>query len=180
METVVLVIHLLLVTALIGVVLVQRSEGGALGIGGGGNFMSTRGTGNALTRATTILAALFFITSIGLTLLARTNNEAGGVFQNLPTDTLPADATGEPAGGVLNLLGGGAATVPADAGGAVAPADGAVVPADAGGTPAAATDTGTTAPPVPADAGAGAPAASGTTTPVVPADAGSAAPATTP
>ena len=73
METVVLVIHLLLVAAMIAVILVQRSEGGALGIGGGANFMASRGTGNMLTRATTILAAGFFITSIGLTMLARSS-----------------------------------------------------------------------------------------------------------
>ena len=51
METVIIVIHLMVIVALIAVVLLQRSEGGALGIGGGGNFMTTRGQGNVLTRA---------------------------------------------------------------------------------------------------------------------------------
>ena len=72
MATVLLVVHLLIAAGLVGVVLLQRSEGGALGIGGGGGggFMTGRGTANLLTRATAILAGLFFLTSIGLTVLA--------------------------------------------------------------------------------------------------------------
>ncbi len=75
MQTVLIVIHLMVVLALIGVVLIQRSEGGGLGIGGGGGgggggFFTARGTANVLTRATAILAALFFITSLSLTILA--------------------------------------------------------------------------------------------------------------
>ncbi len=70
MQQVVLVIHLMLVLALIGVVLLQRSEGGGLGIGGGGGFMTSRGTANVLTRATAILAGLFFVTSWVLSILA--------------------------------------------------------------------------------------------------------------
>lgn len=72
MHTTIIVIHLLIVLALIGVVLLQRSEGGALGIGGGGGggFMSNRGTANVLTRATALLAAGFFITSLLLSILA--------------------------------------------------------------------------------------------------------------
>jgi preprotein translocase subunit SecG len=191
MDTVVLVIHLMLVAALIAIVLVQRSEGGALGIGGGGNFMATRSSGNALTRATTILAAGFFITSIGLTILARTNNESGGIFENLPVNALPADAGAEPAagaGGVLNLLGGGDATpaVPADAGGAggasaaSAGAAAPAVPADAGGASAAA-PAGAGASTPAADGGAVTPAASSAAAPVVvPGDAGNPAPAASP
>ena len=71
METVVIVIHLMVVLALVGVVLLQRSEGGGLGIGGGSGFMTARGAANALTRATAILAAAFFATSLGLSLIAR-------------------------------------------------------------------------------------------------------------
>jgi preprotein translocase subunit SecG len=72
MTTVLLLLHLLIAAALVGVVLLQRSEGGGLGIGGGGSsFMTGRGTANFLTRATVALAAAFFVTSIGLTLLAR-------------------------------------------------------------------------------------------------------------
>lgn len=74
MAAVILVIHILIAVALVATVLLQRSEGGALGIGGGGGggggFMSGRGTANLLTRTTTILAAAFFATSIGLTILA--------------------------------------------------------------------------------------------------------------
>jgi len=67
MQTVIIVIHLLVVIALVGVVLIQRSEGGGLGIGGGSGFMTARGAKNTLTRVTAILAACFFITSILLT-----------------------------------------------------------------------------------------------------------------
>jgi preprotein translocase subunit SecG len=72
MITVVIVIHLLIAVALIAVVLLQKSEGGALGMGGGGmsGFMSGRSTANLLTRTTAILAAAFFATSIALALLA--------------------------------------------------------------------------------------------------------------
>lgn len=66
-----LVLHVFIVISLVIVVLLQRSEGGALGMGGGGGggggFMTSRGAANALTRATTILAALFFVSSLGLT-----------------------------------------------------------------------------------------------------------------
>ena len=72
MQHVVIVIHLMLVLGLIGVVLLQRSEGGGLGIGGGGGggFMSSRGTSNLLTRTTAILAGCFFATSLVLSILA--------------------------------------------------------------------------------------------------------------
>src|SRR5215211_3550655 len=74
MQTVLIIIHLIIVLALIGVVLLQRSEGG-LGLGGGGGggvsgFMTGRGQANALTRATAILAGLFFVTSLVLTVMA--------------------------------------------------------------------------------------------------------------
>ena len=68
--TLVVVVHLMIVVAMIGVVLLQKSEGGGLGIGSGGGFLTSRGTANVLTRATAILAALFFITSLGLSILA--------------------------------------------------------------------------------------------------------------
>ncbi len=71
MQSVLIVIHLMIVVALVVTVLLQRSEGGALGVGGGGGFMTGRGQANVLTRATAILAALFFATSLGLTVLAR-------------------------------------------------------------------------------------------------------------
>ena len=75
MQTVLIIIHLIIVLALIGVVLLQRSEGGGMGLGGSGGggvsgFMTGRGQANALTRATAILAGLFFVTSIALTVMA--------------------------------------------------------------------------------------------------------------
>ena len=71
MDNVLLVAYLLIVIAMIAVILIQRSEGGGLGIGGGGNsgFMTARGSANVLTRTTAILAALFFILAIGLTVI---------------------------------------------------------------------------------------------------------------
>lgn len=101
METVILVIHLLVAIALIGVVLLQRSEGGALGIGsggGGGNLFSSRGVGNALTRTTAYLAVAFFITSITLTVLATRSGTGGSIFDTVaPPQQGTAPATSEPA-----------------------------------------------------------------------------------
>jgi preprotein translocase subunit SecG len=75
MQTVLIIVHLIVVLALIGVVLLQRSEGGGMGLGGGGGggvsgFMTGRGQANALTRATAVLAGIFFLTSISLTIMA--------------------------------------------------------------------------------------------------------------
>ena len=74
MSTVLLIVHLFVTLALIGVVLIQRSEGGGLGIGtsqGMGSFMSGRGTANLLTRTTAILAAIFMLLSLTLVLMNR-------------------------------------------------------------------------------------------------------------
>ena len=70
MTAVLLVIHVMVAAGLVGIILLQRSEGGALGIGGGGGFMTGRSAGNALTKTTAVLAAMFFSTSIVLTILA--------------------------------------------------------------------------------------------------------------
>jgi len=74
MQTLLLVAELIIAVALIGFVLLQRSEGGALGMGGGGSGMgglfTARGAADTLTRTTAILAFLFFATCIGLNLLA--------------------------------------------------------------------------------------------------------------
>ncbi|WP_313293345.1 preprotein translocase subunit SecG, partial [Rhizobium rhizoryzae] len=99
MQTVLIVIHLMIVLALVGVVLIQRSEGGGLGIGGGSGFMSARGTANALTRTTAILATLFFVTSMALGIMAR--------HESRPTDILnriPATQQGQ-GNGILDSLG---------------------------------------------------------------------------
>lgn len=88
MITVILTIHVLIVLALIGIVLLQRSEGGALGIGGGGGggFMTGRGAANALTRTTSILAALFFATSIMLAVFADRGETDLDIIQDLTVD----------------------------------------------------------------------------------------------
>jgi preprotein translocase subunit SecG len=112
MTTVILVIHLMLAIALVGVVLLQRSEGGALGIGGGGGgFLTGRGTANLLTRTTAIVAAGFFTTSILLTLLANHASDDTSVFDKAPVSkSAPAGEAYQPKapepgrGGILDKL----------------------------------------------------------------------------
>lgn len=105
MSTVVLVIHLMIAAALVGVVLLQRSEGGALGIGGGGGggFMTGRGTANLLTRMTAGLAAAFFITSITLTILARQSVAPRSILDGAGQQGQTAPGEGE-GGGILDQL----------------------------------------------------------------------------
>ncbi|MDR6430837.1 preprotein translocase subunit SecG [Brucella pseudogrignonensis] len=109
MQTIVIVIHLLIVLALVGVVLIQRSEGGGLGIGGGSGFMTARGAANALTRTTAILAIGFFITSLALGIMARYGEKPTDILNRIPaagsTQNAPAGGTGT-GGGILNQLGG--------------------------------------------------------------------------
>ncbi len=108
MQTVVIVIHLLIVLALVGVVLIQRSEGGGLGIGGGSGFMTARGAANALTRTTAILAVGFFVTSLTLGIMARYGERPTDILDRIPAATgnqsAPAGGTGS--GGILDQLGG--------------------------------------------------------------------------
>jgi preprotein translocase subunit SecG len=93
MIAVLLVVHIMVAVALIGVVLLQRSEGGALGIGGGGGgFMTGRGAGNALTKTTAVLAAMFFATSMGLTMMAGRQTTPTSIF---------GEGAGSPTGGAL-------------------------------------------------------------------------------
>jgi preprotein translocase subunit SecG len=98
MTTVLLIIHLFITLALIGVVLIQRSEGGGLGIGssqGMGSFMSGRGTANLLTRTTAILATLFMALSLVLALMNRGTTGVGGSILEVPASapiTAPAPA----------------------------------------------------------------------------------------
>jgi len=92
LSTVLLIIHLFVTLALIGVVLIQRSEGGGLGIGssqGMGAFMSGRGTANLLTRTTAILATLFMVLSL---ILAMLNHGTTGVGGSLLENPAPASA----------------------------------------------------------------------------------------
>ena len=85
MQEVVLVIHLILALGIIGLVLIQRSEGGGLGIGGGsggmGNLATAQGTASALTKITAIFAAGFFVTSLTLAVLAGTGGSASGILE---------------------------------------------------------------------------------------------------
>jgi preprotein translocase subunit SecG len=115
MATVLLVIHLMVAATLVGVVLLQKSEGGALGIGGGGGggFLTGRGTANLLTRTTAGLAAAFFATSIMLTLIANHSAPQGSVFGPSTTTTAPAGGAAAPGdaskstparGGILDKL----------------------------------------------------------------------------
>lgn len=99
MDTIVLVIHGLITLALIAVVLVQRSEGGGLGIGGGGGggggLMSSRGAANLLTRTTAILATLFFVSSILLAVLSGAGREAESILdQPAASETQPTVPSG--------------------------------------------------------------------------------------
>jgi len=101
MITVILVIHIMIAIALVVVVLMQRSEGGALGMGGGGGgggFLTGRGTANLLTRTTAVLAICFFLTSIGLTLLANTGQRRGSAFDGAGTPPAATDTKGGESG----------------------------------------------------------------------------------
>ena len=96
MQTVIIVIHLMVVTAMIGVVLLQKSEGGGLGIGSTGGFLSSRGTSNVLTRTTAILAATFFATSLVLSILAGLDRKPRSIIQNTgtPAQQIPGTPLG--------------------------------------------------------------------------------------
>jgi preprotein translocase subunit SecG len=91
MTTLILVIHLMICIAMVAIILLQRSEGGALGIGGGGGgMMSGRGSGNVLTRTTAYLAAAFFATSIALTVLAELTATGPSIGEPPATEGQPS------------------------------------------------------------------------------------------
>ena len=103
MIQVILVVHLILAISLVGVVLLQRSEGGALGMGGGstmGGMMTTRGTASLLTRATAVLAACFIATSLTLAILSSSDREPTSILDrpgtSLPVPTAPVPPTSGP------------------------------------------------------------------------------------
>lgn len=96
MENVILVIHLILALCLIGVVLLQRSEGGGLGVGGGGGVVTGRSAATALAKLTWLFAAAFIATSITLTVLAARNAAGDSVIERLGTDE-PATSVPAPA-----------------------------------------------------------------------------------
>jgi preprotein translocase subunit SecG len=116
MIKVLLVLHVFVTIALIGVVLIQRSEGGGLGLGGGqgmGNFMTGRGTANLLTRTTAILGTAFFVLSLGLALLykgAGTDN-AAAILNAPAAPSMPVPGVPTP-GAPLPPMPGGASQLP--------------------------------------------------------------------
>jgi preprotein translocase subunit SecG len=144
MTTVLSIIQLFVTLALIGVVLIQRSEGGGLGIGtsqGMGAFMSGRGTANLLTRTTAILAAIFMTLSLVLALLNRGTVVGNSILDTPPPPPVTAPASPAPAG-----------TAPTGT-------------APTGTTPTGTTPTGTTPAGKPAAPATGAPAATAPATP---------------
>jgi preprotein translocase subunit SecG len=97
--TFLLVVHTLIAIALVAVILLQRSEGGGLGIGGGtgGGLMTARGAANLLTRSTTILATAFIVSSIVLAVLAAGTNKVKAVDTSLANGAPVAPAVPAPA-----------------------------------------------------------------------------------
>ena len=105
MQSVLIVIHILIVVALIAVVLLQRSEGGALGAGGGtGSFMTGRGQASALSRATAVLGALFFATALLMSILSSWSRAPHSILDKGPApagQTAPAPIS---SGNILDQL----------------------------------------------------------------------------
>ncbi|HHH89328.1 MAG TPA: preprotein translocase subunit SecG [Aliiroseovarius sp.] len=112
METVVLTILLIFAVALVGIVLLQRSEGGGLGMGGGGGggVMSARGAATALAKITWFLGAGFFVSAMALTVISAKNAASSSVITDVTVEEAPAPALPD------NL------TLPADSGVVPAPA----------------------------------------------------------
>ncbi len=107
MQTVVIVVHLMIVAVLIATVLLQKSEGGGLGMGGGAGFMSSRGTANLLTRTTAILAVGFFVTSLFLSWLASYNRAPTSILGTPASQSQPGGPTPitpPTSGGILDSL----------------------------------------------------------------------------
>src|ERR1700689_1370854 len=108
MQTVIIVVHLMIVATLIATVLLQKSEGGGLGVGGGAGFMSSRGTANLLTRTTAVLAVGFFLTSLLLSWLASYDRKSSSIIDGIPaSQSQPGGATPvapPTSGGILDSL----------------------------------------------------------------------------
>ncbi len=131
MLSVIIVIHLMIVVALVGVVLLQKSEGGGL-VSSTSGFMTGRGTANVLSRTTAFLAAGFFVTSLTLSWLASFERKPESIIntggapatQHAPGGGAPvAPPLSTGGNGILKQLGGGAAP-PAGAPAAPSPAPG--------------------------------------------------------
>jgi preprotein translocase subunit SecG len=108
MQTVAIVIHLMIVAVMIGAVLLQKSEGGGLGMGGGAGFMSSRGTANLLTRTTAVLAVGFFVTSLFLSWYAGYDRKPASILGQPASQSQPAGGsapvTPPTSGGILDSL----------------------------------------------------------------------------
>jgi preprotein translocase subunit SecG len=108
MQTVVIVVHLMIVATLIATVLLQKSEGGGLGMGGGAGFMSSRGTANLLTRTTAVLAVGFFVTSLFLSWLASYDRKPSSIIGTPASQSEPAGpatpVSPPTSGGILDSL----------------------------------------------------------------------------
>jgi preprotein translocase subunit SecG len=108
MQTVVIVVHLMIVVTLIATVLLQKSEGGGLGMGGGAGFMSGRGTANLLTRTTAVLAVGFFVTSLLLSWLASYERKPASIIGGPASQSQPTGGATPIApptsGGILDSL----------------------------------------------------------------------------
>ncbi|KEC60068.1 preprotein translocase, SecG subunit [Bartonella quintana JK 19] len=117
MQTVLIVIHFLVVIALVGIILIQPSEGGGLGVSSGSGLMRTRGSKNALSRLTAILACCFFTVSIGLTVVGSISNSSSDILKRIPinseqnstnkdaSEAVPS-SNGRPHPSILEQLGG--------------------------------------------------------------------------
>ncbi len=103
MEKFVIVVHLMIVLAMIGFVLLQKSEGGGFAAGSTAGFLSSRGTANVLTRTTAALAVIFFTTSLLLSILAGWDRKPRSIIQNTGAPTQQQAPQGE-GGGVLDTL----------------------------------------------------------------------------
>jgi preprotein translocase subunit SecG len=112
---VVIVVHLMIVLTMICVVLLQKSEGGGLGVGSTGGFLTSRGTANVLTRTTAILALGFFLTSLTLSWIASYERKPSSILNSGAAPVSQPQAPAGPSaplsqpggGGLLNQLGGG-------------------------------------------------------------------------
>src|ERR1051325_6182431 len=103
MQAVLIIVHLLVAMALIFVVLLQRSEGGALGMGGGGSglggLFSPRGAASTLTRTTAILGLMFFVTSMALTMLSLGSRQPSSLLAPATQPGAPGALPGLPSRG---------------------------------------------------------------------------------
>ena len=124
MQNVLLVIHIIACVVMTAVIMLQKSEGGALGIGGGGGgLMTGRGAAGALVRVTMIVGAVFFITSLGLTRLANEGLDTrSDVERQFEAEERDAEANGTPGEPLVPLLDDADTSLPADTPEQIAPA----------------------------------------------------------